>query len=232
MLYDAYLSAAAVVTEWSGFSVFCRLLLAVLVGTVIGFNRGWNNKGAGIKTHTLVCIGAATSMILAEYVFHQFPDARADMNRIGAQVISGVGFLGVGTIIVTGRNQVRGLTTAAGRWASACIGLMAGIGFLTGTLFALLFVLVTFFVLDKVDTQMHRRSRNFDLYVEFDDIVAVRKLLKTLTAWDTSYSDFLLTKGETSVAATFTLKVGEPNRKEYYIDAIQNLDGVAFVFEV
>ena len=139
--FGAFLAAAA---AWDERAVFLRLLVATLVGAVIGLDREYHNKGAGIKTHVLVCLGSAMTMVVSEYVAMRFPEVRADMNRIGAQVVSGVGFLGVGTIIVTGRNEVRGLTTAAGLWACACIGLAVGIGYVEAALFALLFVVLTF----------------------------------------------------------------------------------------
>ena len=153
------------VSSWGEQAVFLRLLIATVVGAVIGLDREYHNKGAGIKTHVLVCLGSAMTMIVSEYVAMQFPEARADMNRIGAQVISGVGFLGVGTIIVTGRNEVRGLTTAAGLWACACIGLAVGIGFVEAALMALLFVVLTFSALSLVDRWLRDNARVFDLYV-------------------------------------------------------------------
>jgi len=119
---------------WSMGSMIVRLLLAMAAGMLVGVDRERKNRGAGMKTHVLVCIGAALAMMTSEYIYHEFPDARADMARIGAQVVSGVGFLGVGTIMVTGKNQIRGLTTAAGLWASACAGIAIGIGFVEGAL--------------------------------------------------------------------------------------------------
>ena len=93
------------------FGDFCRV--------IIGLDREYKNKGAGIKTHALVCIGAAMAMIVNEYVFREFPNMNTDITRLGAQVISGIGFLGVGTIMMNGRSEVKGLTTAAGLWACA-----------------------------------------------------------------------------------------------------------------
>ena len=129
------------IKEWSVTGICLRLILAIIVGTIIGLDRGYKNKGAGIKTHALVCLGAAMSMIVNEYVFREFPGANTDIARMGAQVISGVGFLGVGTIMITGRNEVKGLTTAAGLWACAGVGLAAGIGFAEGTVLALIFII-------------------------------------------------------------------------------------------
>ena len=113
--------------EFDLLGVTIRLLFALIVGLVIGIDREMKRRVAGIKTHILVCLGAAMVMITSQYMMVNFGDV-ADPARMGAQVVSGVGFLGVGTIIVTGRNQVRGLTTAASIWVCACVGLAAGIG--------------------------------------------------------------------------------------------------------
>lgn len=134
------------------------------VGMFIGIDRGLKRRGAGIKTHVLVCLGSTLVMLTSEYMFRTFPDAKADMARLGAQVISGVGFLGVGTIMVTGRNQVRGLTTAACLWISACEGLAAGIGFVEGAAYGLVLIALTLKLLTKVDAMIHNHAKVFDFY--------------------------------------------------------------------
>ena len=121
---------------WSTLGVVFRLLSALIVGLTVGIDREMKRRGAGIKTHVLVCLGAALVMITSQYLMENF-DGSTDISRMGAQVISGVGFLGVGTIIVTGRNQVRGLTTAASLWVCACVGLAAGAGYIVGVLITL-----------------------------------------------------------------------------------------------
>ena len=108
-------------------SAALRLLLAVLVGGILGIERGRKNRPAGLRTYMLVCLGATTVMMTNQYVTQCM--GTGDPVRMGAQVISGIGFLGAGSIMVTGRNQIRGITTAAGLWAAACIGLAIGIGF-------------------------------------------------------------------------------------------------------
>lgn len=107
-------------------SISTRLLLAVLFGGIIGLERGSNRHPAGFRTHILVCVGATLAMMTNQYITEFFDTT--DPARLGAQVITGVGFLGVGTILVTGKNRIKGLTTAAGLWASACLGLALGIG--------------------------------------------------------------------------------------------------------
>ena len=223
------------VSSWSTLAIFLRLVLATIVGLLIGFEREFKNKGAGVKTHVLVCLGAACAMIVSEYLTHQFPGARIDMERIGAQVVSGVGFLGVGTIIITGKNEVQGLSTAAGLWACACIGLCAGAGYVEGTLLALVFVIFTFMALNKIDHWLHENAKIFSLYVEFEDKHGIKLLLKKLHGWNCSFSNFQLVKGEAGKfggAATFTVELSRGARKQPFIDAIQTLDYVSFVEEV
>ena len=135
---------------------------AVVDGTGKTLTPGLKRRGAGIKTHVLVCLGSALVMLTSEYMFRTFPSAKADMARMGAQVISGVGFLGVGTIMVTGRNQVRGLTTAACLWVCACEGLAAGIGFVDGAVYGLILIAVTLKLLTRVDTMIHEHAKVFD----------------------------------------------------------------------
>ena len=151
---------------WSTLSIVLRLLFSVVTGTVIGLDRAIKRRGAGIKTHVLVSLGSALVMMTGQFIQLNY-EGTMDVARLGAQLISGVGFLGVGTIIVTGQHQVKGLTTAAGLWACACIGLAVGIGFIDGALLALFFVIFSFKVLSKIDNIVQNRSRYYDLYIEF-----------------------------------------------------------------
>ena len=113
--------------EWNIQNLCIRVFVSMILGGVIGLDRGMKHRGAGTKTNTVVCLGATLVMLTEQYIQISFPGL-ANMNRMAAQVISGVGFIGVGTIIVS-RHRVRGLTTAATLWASACVGLAVGIGF-------------------------------------------------------------------------------------------------------
>ena len=161
-----WLSDAA--SSWSLLAIAIRLLFALIVGLIIGIDRERKRRVAGIKTHILVCLGSALVMITSQYMMEAFGDV-ADISRMGAQVISGVGFLGVGTIIVTGRNQVKGLTTAASIWVCACVGLAAGIGFIEGVIIVLILLVFTLKVLGKLDTLVRKGAKEVDLYIEFVD---------------------------------------------------------------
>ncbi len=157
-------------------SVTIRLVMAVIIGGIIGLERGANNHAAGFRTHILVCVGAALVMVTNEYIC-QFNEL-ADPARLGAQVITGVGFLGAGTIMVTGRNKVKGLTTAAGLWASACLGLAIGIGFYEGALVAAVLIFISLALLPKVEEFFFKLSRSIDLYIEIDSVEHFREFVK------------------------------------------------------
>ena len=134
--------------ELNIWSVMLRLTVAMAFGGLIGMERGKKRRAAGFRTYMLVCLGAALTMLLSQYEYGMLTSAwsqtasqlgiRTDVSRFGAQVINGIGFLGAGTIIVTGRQEVKGLTTAAGLWASACMGLAIGAGFYECVLLAFL----------------------------------------------------------------------------------------------
>lgn len=157
-------------------SVTIRLVLAVIIGGIIGLERGANNHAAGFRTHILVCVGAALVMVTNEYIC-QFNEL-ADPARLGAQVITGVGFLGAGTIMVTGHNKVKGLTTAAGLWASACLGLAIGIGFYEGALVAAFLIFISLALLPKLEDFIFTFSRSIDLYIEIDSVENFREFVK------------------------------------------------------
>ena len=131
-----------VLREVTYLAVILRIFTAVLFGGAIGLERGMKNRPAGLRTYMLVCVGACLIMLTNQYLFQV--TGAGDPMRLGAQVVSGIGFLGAGTIVVTKHNQIKGLTTAAGLWASAGVGLALGVGFYEAALaagFAVFFIL-------------------------------------------------------------------------------------------
>lgn len=158
-------------------SVTFRLFLAVLFGGIIGLERGATKHPAGFRTHILVCMGAALAMLTNQYIYETISPI-ADPSRLGAQVITGVGFLGVGTILVTGGQKIKGLTTAAGLWASACIGLALGIGFYFGAIIAGVMVFIALTLLKKFENYIYDLSRVMDLYVELESLPALKEYQK------------------------------------------------------
>lgn len=153
--------------EWNIPNILIRVIAAMVLGGVIGLDRGMKHRGAGTKTITVVCLGAALVMLTEQYIQMHFPGL-ANMDRMGAQVISGVGFLGVGTIIIS-RHRVRGLTTAATLWASACVGLAAGIGFVEGAALITAVMLFSLHVLPAVERFAARHSHYCNLFFDLED---------------------------------------------------------------
>ncbi len=161
---------AFIVNAANGFNLFSiclRITLACLCGAALGIERAKSHQAAGLRTHMLVCLGAAVVMLTGEYMYLEYNTG--DPARLGAQVISGIGFLGAGSIIMEGKARVRGLTTAAGLWTAACIGLAIGIGFYSGGVLATAAVWV---ISSKLKPVAHHYSRTRDtyyLYVALDN---------------------------------------------------------------
>ncbi len=153
--------------ELNMISIVVRIVLAILVGGIIGMERGRKNRPAGLRTYILVCLGACLVMMTNQYVYNEFN--ASDPARLGAQVISGIGFLGAGTIILTGKSQIKGLTTAASLWAAACGGLAIGIGFYEGAIIGGLAIVFTVSGLQRFDAWMHKNSRYLELYIEYNE---------------------------------------------------------------
>lgn len=169
--------------ELNTLSLLLRLTLAMLCGGLIGMDRERKHRPAGFRTYMLVCIGAALTMLLGQY--HWYLSAQhgttTDAARFGAQVVNGIGFLGAGTVLVTGRQEVKGLTTAAGLWASACMGLAIGAGFYECVALAFLLIFLAVRFLPLAETYLVENSRNMNIYVEFrslDDLGTIISCLK------------------------------------------------------
>jgi putative Mg2+ transporter-C (MgtC) family protein len=163
------MTAASTVWQISHLDLIIRMVLAVVLGGLIGLEREWNNHAAGFRTHILVCLGSATIMLLSEYGFSDFvneANVRIDPSRLAAQVVSGIGFLGAGAILRNG-NVVKGLTTAASVWLVAAIGLSVGAGFITGALLCTFLVLISLYVLNKLEKHIlrHRRTHEVEIMI-------------------------------------------------------------------
>ena len=169
-----------------------RITVAAVCGGIIGLDRGRKHRPAGFRTHMIVCMGAALTMVLGTYLSVMLSNvwsvgvadaSKTDISRFGAQVINGIGFLGAGAILITGRQQIKGLTTAAGLWASACMGLAIGTGFYMAAVCGCLLILLTIVVLPRLERIIFSRSRNVTIYVEYensDDMVDIISKLKSI----------------------------------------------------
>ena len=180
--------------ELTALSMFVRLLLAMLCGGLIGLDRQRKHRPAGFRTHMLVCMGATLTMLLSQYEVALLETIWADqaasvgghvdVARFGAQVINGIGFLGAGTIIVTARQKVQGLTTAAGLWASACLGLAIGAGFYECVVIVFALIILVFRTLPFMESMLMERARNMNIYVEFRSVLDVSPLIGRIKSCD------------------------------------------------
>lgn len=161
------------------YEIILRLALAVFIGGIIGYEREHQNRPAGFRTHTLVCIGASVISMIQQSTIDEVSmlikdcnvlagGLKSDIGRMGAQVISGVGFLGAGTII-RDKGSVKGLTTAASLWAVACIGLAVGLGYYFLSISSALVVFVALVTFKKIDRRIMQKSNIVDVNIVFTD---------------------------------------------------------------
>lgn len=216
------------------FSTALRLILAVIFGGIIGLERGANRHPAGFRTHILVCVGATLAMLTNEYICQIY--GTGDPARLGAQVITGVGFLGVGTILVTGRHKIKGLTTAAGLWASACLGLALGIGFYSGAIIAAIVIFVSLALLPKIENYFYRKSRVIDLYIEIDSLEHFRSFIQYVRSVDTAFYETHLGQdkpvSQGGIALHLSMRLPREMSHSQVIEQISALSGVYLVEEI
>lgn len=162
-------------TEFSATAMILRMIVALICGGLIGMERGHRGRPAGLRTHILVCVGSAISIMVGLYIVSVLGYAN-DPTRMGAQVISGIGFLGGGAIMIVGRSQVRGLTTAAGLWTTATIGLAIGAGCLPIAICGTMMVLITMIALGKLTFFKPFDNYTERYYIEISDITKLNEL--------------------------------------------------------
>lgn len=167
-----------ILTRLNLISTAFRILLAMVCGGVIGLEREKANQAAGMRTYMLVCMGASVVMLTGQYMYETFQ--AGDPARLGAQVISAIGFLGAGSIIIAGGKRVKGLTTAAGLWVAGCIGLTIGIGFYAA---AVLMTGAVFLVMSKlrlVEEHIVYEDLSVYVYLELDPDTGISDLSDAL----------------------------------------------------
>lgn len=156
-----------------------RIVLAMIVGGIVGMERGRQGRAAGMRTHILVCLGATLTAMTGMYAVKVL-GMDSDPLRISAQVISGIGFLGVGTILIKGRFQITGLTTAAGLWTVAAVGLALGIGYYEGAIVTFVFAVAATTIMARLEYKITRRNTRFGIYVEIDSDKSIRAIIDHL----------------------------------------------------
>ncbi|MGL5149933.1 MAG: MgtC/SapB family protein [Clostridium sp.] len=222
------------IREFNFLSIIIRLIFAVIIGGAIGFDRSRKRRAAGLKTHILVCVSSTLIMLLSIYINENFGGS-GDVARLGAQVISGIGFLGAGTIIVTGNNKIKGLTTAANLWACACIGLAIGIGFYEGAIIASVIIIMIFVFLKNSNDFFDRNSRIIELCIEVDGPRVVSLVVQNIKdnggkILNFEMSGTIITKDGIAILAT--VEINRTGTHEEFLNELNSIEGVRIVEEI
>ena len=234
MSFSLFVEAPAFSFETFGIAAF-RILIALIVGGIIGMERGRQGRAAGMRTHILVCLGATLTSMTGMYTY-EILGVNNDPLRIAAQVISGIGFLGVGTILIKGRFQITGLTTAAGIWCAATIGIALGIGFYEGALVTFLASVIAVTIMHRFEYSLTRRHTRFGMYAEINSTDQVRTIVEHLHNTYRS-TDIQITPPRSGTAGHVGIEVNiHPSAKNPLTPSIvgkelEKLDCVLFALE-
>lgn len=209
-------------------SICVRILFSMICGGVIGVERGRAHQAAGMRTYMLVCMGAAMVMMTGQYMFIHFQSG--DPARLGAQVVSGIGFLGAGSIITSAKTKIRGLTTAAGLWTAACIGLSIGIGFYEAGIIATVAVSLIMTLFKKLEDRLVFDEEWLSIYVEFDEMFK-------MSEFELEMNEIGLEMGEIEIGkkqkgfkkAVINIKNTENESREIILQNIEKIEGIKFV---
>lgn len=220
--------------ELNGVSIAFRIVLALVIGGILGIERATRLRPAGFRTYMLVCLGATLVMMTNQFISDTY--GMGDAARLGAQVISGIGFLGAGTIIVTRHNQIKGLTTAAGLWIAACLGLAIGIGFYMGAVIVGLVVLLVMTLFRKIDQHLEEYSRYIQLFVTFESQDAFQNFITYCNNHDLGIREIEISKStiphEKGVFIVMVLENKKRIRRSNIVRRLSGLEGVQGLEEI
>ena len=221
------------IREMNMVAITARLVLAVLCGGVIGLEREVRRRSAGFRTHILICMGSAITILTNLYLY-QVMNLYTDISRMGAQVIAGVSFVGAGTIIVTRSSRVKGLTTAAGLWTASIIGLACGAGYAECAIFATLMVMFAELVLIRIEYRFVKRSREINLYVEYSLPSTVQRLVRVLRTEKIPMNDMEVNRmaeadGGYRYSAILTILLTRQDVEQKIIKEFEQTEGVLAV---
>ena len=216
-------------------SVTVRLLLAFVCGGAIGIEREFKRRPAGFRTHILICLGAAMTTLTSQYLYLVM-EYFTDMARLGAQVVAGIGFIGAGTIIVTRHPRIKGLTTAAGLWAAAVVGLALGGGFYEGGVFATVLILLAELVFSKLEYRMLNNAPEINLYMEYVDRDALERALQLFRERQLKILHMEITRATGSEAhnacAIFSLRLNKSCPVGMLLEGVALQEGIVSVEEL
>lgn len=199
-------------------NVLFRMIAAFLCGGMIGLERSYKNRSAGLRTHVLVCFGASVASMTGVYlaINRGFP---TDLSRLGAAVVSGLGFIGGGTILVTGKGKIKGLTTAAGLWATGIIGLAIGAGFYEGAVLAALLVLFVEIFCAKISRSL-RHKPEFQIELTYLEKPALDQIMRCCKDNSFAISNLQVTGSQDTDVPVFTAVISLRSRKYDSLDML------------
>ncbi|MBQ3592641.1 MAG: MgtC/SapB family protein [Clostridia bacterium] len=220
--------------ELSIAAVLFRFFISFLLSGIIGFERSRHGRPAGLRTHIIVCLGSTMTALIGQYTCLVMGFS-SDPMRVSAQVISGIGFLGAGTILIRGRNHVTGLTTAAGLWTTACIGIATGLGFYSGAVICAIIFFLSAGALTRVETIGKNGKNIIRVYLECDDASVTNAVLDILTGPDYGLYAVEITPPRTGIANHLGIEAIMPipknsDRKEL-VDGLAQNDHILFAVE-
>jgi len=224
--------------SFNDISIVARLVLAAFCGGFIGIERESKRRAAGFRTHILTAMGAAMTTLVGQYLLtleaSTAENFAADPLRLGAQVISGMGFIGAGAIIVTKRKQVKGLTTAAGLWTTAIIGLAAGAGCYLEVIFSTAMIILAEMIFSKAEYYLMSNPRIVNVYVDFIDKSVLYKINDRINEQKVEILDAEITKSseDEGISVIFTLKFPRKSKREDMLNEIAHLESVRMVEEL
>ncbi len=224
--------------EYAIGEMLLRIFLAVLAGAIVGAEREVHGRAAGLRTHILVSLGSALCAIIGCYLSVEMAKMgiNSDAQRTGAQVISGISFLGAGTILLRkGRSNISGLTSAAGIWATAAIGLAMGFGLYIPAFFAAIIAVIAFGALTKLEEYMNRKRRTMMFYIEVNSVASVKDTLASLKN-DFEAIDVQVTPSRSGISSNVgieaTIKMPHNVSVEKKLEKLQNINNVDFAIVV
>ena len=212
-------------------STVVRITLAMFLGGCLGLERELKNRPAGLRTYMLVCVGSCLIMLTNQYCYQVF--GVGDPVRMGAQVVSGIGFLGAGTIIVTSRSQIKGLTTAAGLWTAAAIGLAVGIGFYEAAVGGSAVIAIILTILHRLDTVMHRKTKYVEIYVELSGEITLMDFITRVRDMGMTVDSIQLDQDNSQPGGSrsyiISLKSGKRQNQAVVVESIREIPGVLYL---
>ena len=227
---DNLIRMFAYLEDFNNVSVALRLILATILGSMIGMERGATRHAAGLRTFTLVCLGAALAQIVDIRCILLY--GSGDPVRLAQGVISGMGFLGVGTIVVTGRSHIKGLTTAATLWTTAVLGISIGAGYLFSSLMTFLLIMFVVKIMAKYSRRQQRQSKEIEIQVDIENREGVRRLISHIREKGYEIESFVKKDEGGYINVTAEIDLGKKISHESIIGEMSTLPGVLFVEEI